>query len=498
MQSAPHICSSAPIHIRYYGVKLIIGVLLLLAPCRFAVAETLYAITYDGILLSVDETTGAGTQVRTQLPSSMRDVGALEFLNGYFYITASGSNIAVGEVNGGKKLGKFGFGSSDETIVGNLSPVPNNVSTIFRNVLARTPNNILYASYGADSTDSVGTINLSSLSISPITELTAPSESVSAIPHTYSVRGMTFENSTTMYMIGQEVPGGNSDTFSSYTLSGGTWNLSNQWFGVGGCTQGIAQDQANPNIFYDLYSCARDLGSYLKKIELLSNSSFTITDVGSVGFNGISGATWGPDIGVGVSNKLIATTSSNLLWMRDPTASDIIWEGIGHANNIVGLGATNGMVYSVTSDNKLWKRDAYPYNVNWTQIGTANNITTLAGVNNKLYAVSADNRLWERNTTSTGSWTQIGTANSVVAMTGLGGKLYCVTSDNKLWKREVTPNVYWTQIGTANGVVALGGLNGLLFASTSDNKLWQRLPTTGVSWQQIGTANNITEMTGLD
>jgi hypothetical protein len=163
--------------------------------------------------------------------------------------------------------------------------------------------------------------------------------------------------------------------------------------------------------------------------------------------------------GCAPQSSLFAATRDNGLWARDPVLSDINWQHIGHANDVVAMAAADGRLFAATSDNRLWARDPVLSDVNWQHIGHANNVVALAATASKLFAATSDNRLWARDPVlSDVTWQPIGHANDVVAMAGADGKLFAADRDNRLWARD--PDLFdvnWRHIGHANNVVAMAG-----------------------------------------
>ena len=119
-------------------------------------------------------------------------------------------------------------------------------------------------------------------------------------------------------------------------------------------------------------------------------------------------------------------------------------------------------LFCVTKDNKLWVRDSLLSEVDWQPIGSANDVVAMTVSDGKLFFVTKDNKLWARDPLlSEVSWQPIGSANDVVAMTAINGKLFFVTKDNKLWARDpVLSEVDWQPIGHAIDVVAMAAING--------------------------------------
>jgi hypothetical protein len=92
----------------------------------------------------------------------------------------------------------------------------------------------------------------------------------------------------------------------------------------------------------------------------------------------------------GGTGWLWATTTDNRLWRRLGLQYEINWQEIGHANNVVGMTFANGnlfpasppapsgKLFAATSDNRLWARDPVLSDVNWQDIGHANNVVGMA------------------------------------------------------------------------------------------------------------------------
>jgi hypothetical protein len=69
------------------------------------------------------------------------------------------------------------------------------------------------------------------------------------------------------------------------------------------------------------------------------------------------------------------------------------WQGIGHANNVVAMAASNDKLFCATGDNRLWIRDPVLVEVNWQEVGHANNVVAMTASNGKLFCATRDNRL---------------------------------------------------------------------------------------------------------
>jgi len=70
-------------------------------------AETLYGMSYDGVLYALDTSTGAPTQVRAQLAAAYQSCDSLEYSDGWFYASFQGGRIV-----------RFGFTCGDEVDLG--------------------------------------------------------------------------------------------------------------------------------------------------------------------------------------------------------------------------------------------------------------------------------------------------------------------------------------------------------------------------------------------
>jgi hypothetical protein len=239
--------------------------------------------------------------------------------------------------------------------------------------------------------------------------------------------------------------------------------------------------------------------------------------------------------------KLVATTTDNRFWTRDPVPYEVNWDSPGFATGdpsvrIVAMASLrntqfpDGKLFAARSDNTLVAADPLlSFPPAWQTIGHANSVVAMAAVKNsqfpngKLFAVTSDNNLWARDPVlSKANWqligpVNIGPANHVTAMAAISknaqfpnGKLFAATSDNKLLARDpVLSNVSWQPIGHANNVVGMAAVDdtqvpqfpngGKLFAATSDNKLWIRDPALyDIPWHHIGHANSVTTMTSED
>jgi hypothetical protein len=94
-------------------------------------------------------------------------------------------------------------------------------------------------------------------------------------------------------------------------------------------------------------------------------------------------------------SKLYAATNDKKLWRRDALTKDVSWDYIGHANDVVAMGAFGGVpigadyrggwLVAATNDgntSKVWMRDNLPSNTNWVPIADfgVNNITAMTAV----------------------------------------------------------------------------------------------------------------------
>lgn len=77
-------------------------------------------------------------------------------------------------------------------------------------------------------------------------------------------------------------------------------------------------------------------------------------------------------------SPLFAATRDNRLWARDLALSDVSWQEIGHANDVVAMAATGGKLFAADRYNRLWARDPVLSNINWQHIGHANDVVAMA------------------------------------------------------------------------------------------------------------------------
>lgn len=92
----------------------------------------------------------------------------------------------------------------------------------------------------------------------------------------------------------------------------------------------------------------------------------------------------------GANGWLLATTSNGRLVRRLGLEYEVNWTDIGHALNVVGMAFANGhlfpssppipsgKLFAATRDNNLSARDPVLTDVNWQRIGHANNVVAMA------------------------------------------------------------------------------------------------------------------------
>jgi hypothetical protein len=198
--------------------------------------------------------------------------------------------------------------------------------------------------------------------------------------------------------------------------------------------------------------------------------------------------------------KLYSATRYNALWVREPVPRDVRWQALGHANRVAALAGADGKLFGVTTDHKLWMREVTAEDAPWHHIGYADGVVAIAAMGRRLYAATRGNKLlvcdidpWNIR------WRQVGDAAQVRALASLDGKLYAATEDRKLWSHDPAPNAPWQYLSEGMPIVALAGLGGKLYAATQDNKLWMRTPHEGLhvvdirleapDWLQAGNAS---------
>lgn len=88
-----------------------------LAVITSAGADTIYGITYNGKLLSIDTTTAVGTTVRV-LPEPYREVQSLLYVDGVFYAGYQGGNVVRFALDADSEIA---LGPSGYTYIGDLA-----------------------------------------------------------------------------------------------------------------------------------------------------------------------------------------------------------------------------------------------------------------------------------------------------------------------------------------------------------------------------------------
>jgi len=191
------------------------------------------------------------------------------------------------------------------------------------------------------------------------------------------------------------------------------------------------------------------------------------------------------------AGALWGTTATNRLMRRNPVSG--VWFDIGHANSVVGLVGSSGLLIAITSDGKLWWRYDIQIDSNWNWYATAPaGVTALAlGPDDQLYATTTGNRLWQYDSFWAGgeTWDDVGHASNIVSMDSDGdGYLYALTSDNKVWLRDAVPyDQNWRFVDYSQSSTAqIGILDGALYVVTTSGTAYSR-PVFSY-WTQWGTS----------
>src|SRR5262249_34061083 len=130
---------------------------------------------------------------------------------------------------------------------------------------------------------------------------------------------------------------------------------------------------------------------------------------------------------------LYAATNDNKLWRRDALRKDVSWDLIGHANEVVAMGAIGfgyGWLLVATNDGKIWMRDNQPSDMNWVPINEL-------GVNNVKAMTAVSVIHW-----SSAGLPRVPVFIRGVAETHIVGEVYIVLANNELWIAEV-PEPPW-------------------------------------------------------
>jgi hypothetical protein len=229
--------------------------------------------------------------------------------------------------------------------------------------------------------------------------------------------------------------------------------------------------------------------------KLLSRSRFEEdklkpwTAFGDISFAGRAIAAL-PKTGRQQNNWTYIATSSDRL-MRRGSVNSTQFTDFGEANGVVAMAAAFGQLYAATNDNKLWRRDAFSQGVSWDPIGHANNVVAIGAIGGIPigadylggWLVAATNEgntgtIWMRdNRPSDATWAPI---------SDFGGKITAMTA--------VSVN-HWSRPGLRKVLLPVWGVDvqivGEVYTVTENGELWfgeaPRPPWPFLSRDRIGT-----------
>jgi hypothetical protein len=237
----------------------------LMLPVGLHAAErtTLYGMTYDGILLKIDRITGAGTFIR-QLAGEYHSIDSLEFTGNRFYASYDGG-----------KMVKFGFTDGDEVALGD-SGFPH------VEALAARSDDSLFASLSQDNdfaAESVGAVNLLTGAITGV--VSSADQSIA-----YDMDAIAFDTFDRLYGINLENPR------KLFQINPNTGAISNAvdltriyW---------ALTIQPRFDFFFASHAHSVSLTNLSSELFLIDPATGNETFVGDIGFNNVSGLTFGP------------------------------------------------------------------------------------------------------------------------------------------------------------------------------------------------------------
>lgn len=236
---------------------------MLIVGLNAAERTTLYGMTYDGMLIRIDRFTGAGTFIR-QLAPEFRSVDSLEFTGNHFYASYDGGRIV-----------QFGFTDGDEVALGH-SGYP------YLEALASRSDDVLFASVSQNNdiqAEAVGTVNLLTGAVSGV----VPSANQSIA---YDMDALAFDTFDRLYGINLENPR------KLFQINPGTGAISNAvdltriyW---------ALTIQPRFDFFYASHGHSIHFTSLSSELFLLDPTTGNETFIGEMGFNNVTGLTFGP------------------------------------------------------------------------------------------------------------------------------------------------------------------------------------------------------------
>lgn len=238
-----------------------IGITAALGAVLPASAATIYGVTRNGILLAIDETTGAGRPIREQLAPQFRSIDSLEFVDGHFYASYQGGRIL-----------RFGFADGDEVDLGS-SGFP------YVEQLAERSDGTLFASVSQNfdvAAESVGQLDLNTGKVSNLV-------SSADLTTAWDLDAISFDADDTLYGINLEDP----RTLFSFDVTDGTIShqasLSHIYWALA--------IEPESNTFFAANGHSTGLNSLSSELFVIDPTTGTETFVGQIGYANVTGLT---------------------------------------------------------------------------------------------------------------------------------------------------------------------------------------------------------------
>lgn len=186
------------------------------------------------------------------------------------------------------------------------------------------------------------------------------------------------------------------------------------------------------------------------------------------------------------------------------------WEVIGPPDEVVALGASDGLLFAVTADGVLRSRRPGGQNLTWQRIDEAPGILALAtpreahgGPPLGLYGLTAAGTIRYRDgATGRSGWLELGPApEGAIGLAAVDESFFAVTAAGDLWHLPMpmlgADGAQWARAGDSAGAIALTALNGLLFGLTGEDRVVVRQPFRGAAeWTDLGEAGGHRVLTG--
>jgi hypothetical protein len=187
-----------------------------------------------------------------------------------------------------------------------------------------------------------------------------------------------------------------------------------------------------------------------------------------------------------VADPVVERITRNVLDRLQLPATDVGWEVIGPAEDVVALVACENVLFAADSVGQLWTRDPVPQNLRWTSAGSAPDVRALASPREAvggqpigLYALTGAEELLYRAPVADAPWTPHRDAADLVALAASFQSFFALTAAGELVTAPIgDATSAWNRVGEGGGLTTLTNLNGRLFGTTADT-LFTRRPVLG-------------------